>query len=140
METLKKENEELKRRMGSLETEDKHTQFQVNNLEDKVDRLDTNSKKKKFLIEGIREVEGRKEDIPRTVQDVLDQLTTPDSINYEACYRVGPFNTNHFRPIMVCFEKQADQDSVYTRRMELKATRDWTSPPTPPDKPKKSAN
>ena len=122
---LKKENTELKRQLDSLETEDKRTQFQVNALDDKVDRLESFCKKKNSIMEGVPEMEGRKEDLVKTVGAVLDQLAIRDSINFDACYRMGPFNKNRVRPILVCFERQTDRDLVYGKRMELKFTRDF---------------
>ena len=122
---LKKENTELKRQLDSLETEDKSTQFQVNALDDKVDRLESFCKKKNSIMEGVPEMEGRKEDLVKTVGAVLDQLAIRDSINFDACYRMGPFNKNRVRPILVCFERQTDRDLVYGKRMELKFTCDF---------------
>ena len=46
IETLKKENLELKKKVDGFETEDEKAQFQVNVIEDKLDRLETSSKKK----------------------------------------------------------------------------------------------
>ena len=53
--TLKKENAQLKQKLGMIEMEDKRTQFQVNCLADKVDRIETLTKKKSLLFEGIPE-------------------------------------------------------------------------------------
>ena len=125
IDLLKKENSELKTKLGSIDTEDKRTQFQVNVLEDKLDRLETYCKKKNLILEGVPETEGRKEDLVKTIGVVLDQLAIGDSINFKACYRVGPYNKNRVRPIMVCFERHSDRDLVYTKCMELKFTRDF---------------
>ena len=66
IDTLKKENEELKQKMGSLEIKDRRTQFQATTLEDKFDRLETQVKRKNLLFEGIPEPEGGKEDVARS--------------------------------------------------------------------------
>ena len=125
IDLLKKENADLKQKLGSIDTEDKRTQFQMNVLEDKLDRIETSTKKKNLIIEGISEVDGRKEDLEKTVGEVLDQLAIQKSINFEACYRVGPFNKHRTRPILVSFEKQVDRDMVYAKRMDLKNTRSF---------------
>ena len=58
----------------------------------------------------------------RTVCSLFDHLILNKRIDFEACYRVGPYIKGKTRPIMVCFEKQADRDLIYSRRMELKKT------------------
>ena len=47
------------------------------------------------------------------------------SFNFDACYRMGPYTKSRPRVILVTFEKQADRDEVYARRMELKNTADY---------------
>ena len=88
-------------------------------------RLETLAKKKNLILEGVPEVEGLRENLEKTIGEVLDQLAIPGSINFEASYRVGPYNKNRTRPIMVCFEKLIDRQLVYSKRMELKLTRDF---------------
>ena len=62
----------------------------------------------------------------KTISSLFDQLSiNRNVINFEACYRVGPYEKSRTRPIMVTFEKQLDRDLVYGRRMELKGTKDY---------------
>ena len=122
VDKLKAENAKLKQTLGLIEMEDRRTQFQVKSAEDKIDRLETLTKKKNLSIEGLPEVEGGREDVERSVCDLLDHLTVNKRINFDACYRIGPYNKNKTRPIMVCFEKQADRDLIYSKRMDLKKT------------------
>ena len=122
IESLKKENADLKKKMGVLEIEDKRKQFQATAVEDKLDRLETLVKKKNLLIEGVPEPVDQREDIENTVGGLFDELSVGKGISFEACYRMGTYNRNRSRPIMVSFEKQADKYLVYARRMELRST------------------
>ena len=122
IDVLKRENETLKQRIHLLDMEDKRTQFQVNSVEDKVDRLDTMGKKRNLTFEGVAEFEGRRENVEKTVGDIFEQLQVTKPIGFEACYRMGSANKNHPRAIMITFEHQADRDAIYARRMELKNT------------------
>ena len=119
IDDLKRENKSLRTKLGELETEDKRTQFQVQAMDDKVDRLDTVTKKRNLLFEGIPEQNGKKED-DKAISDLFDQLKVGRGINIEASYRVGPFNRSRDRPILVAFERQADRDLIYAKRMDLK--------------------
>ena len=123
IDVLKQENVTLKQRLSILELEDRRSQFQMSNIKDKVDRLETVSKKKNLVFEGVPEQrDSRREDLEKIVGNIFDQLSVSKSINFEACYRMGPTNKSQPRAIMVTFEKQADRDAIYSRRMELKNT------------------
>ena len=125
IDLLKKDNADLRKALGSVETEDKRTQFQVSGLEDKLDRLETSTKKKNLVLEGVPETEGRKEDSEKTVGTIFDQLLINQGINFDACYRVGSYISGRSRPILVSFERQGDRDLVYSKRFDLKQTRDY---------------
>ena len=120
IDVLKKENTKLKERLDALDTEDKRTQFQVKAVDERMEKLETIAKKKNLVFEGVPEAEGKKEDVQKTVCEVLDQLGINRPINFEACYRVGPYNKMRPRPIVVSFEKQGARDAVYARRVELR--------------------
>ena len=110
---------------AEMEIEDRRTQFQVKMMEGKVDKLDTITKKKNLILEGIPEIEGRREITEKTVEDLFDQLGVDKGINYESCFRVGPFIASKPRPILVGFHKQSDRDLIYAKRFDLKKTRDY---------------
>ena len=115
---LKKENADLKRQLANLDTEDKRTQFQIRDVADKLDRLDSVTKKKNLVFEGLQEE--KKEATDRVICNLFDRLNLGKGIFFEACYRVGPYSEAKPRPILVSFERQADRDMIYARRMELK--------------------
>ena len=46
-------------------------------------------------------------------------------MDYDTCYRMGPFNKVRCRPIVITFQSQADRDEVYARRVQMKKTADF---------------
>ena len=122
IDDLKKENTRLREKVANNELEGERTQFQVNRVDEKVDRLDTTGKKKNLSIEGLPEVREGRENVEKSIWDLLDQLNIGRGLELDTCYRVGPYNKNHTRPILVSFLKQADRDLVYSKRMELRNT------------------
>ena len=122
---LKAENAQLKQKMGEIIMEDKRTQFQVNAIENKLDRIETTTKKKNLIIEGVPELEGRNENVEKTISVLFDQLRVHEGISYEGCYRIGSYIKSRTRPIMVNFERQADRDAIYAKRFELRRTHDF---------------
>ena len=125
VDALKSENAQLKQKLGDTIMEDRKTQFQVNALESKVDRIETTTKRKNLIIEGVPEMEGRNENVEKSICELFDQLQVHKGINYEGCYRMGPYTKSRIRPIVVSFERQADRDAIYTKRFELKRTQDF---------------
>ena len=79
----KKEKADLKRALGNLETEDKRTQFQTQDITDQVDKLDTatNCKKKNLFIESIPEQEGRMEEVEKVIGAIFDQMNLNKVVN-----------------------------------------------------------
>ena len=115
----------MKKKLEAVEIEDKRTQFQTNALEDKIDRLETSSKKKNLIIEGVPEPEGRKEDVEKTVGNLFDQLAVGMGINFESCFRMGPYTKGRPRPIFLTFEKQTDRNLIHAKRLDLRRTADF---------------
>ena len=115
---LKKENAHLKLLLANMDAEDRRTQYQIKDVADKLDKLDSVTKKRNLIFEGVPE--GRKEATDRVICNLFDRLNLDKGIYFDACYRVGPFNEARPRPILVSFERQADRDLVYSRRMDLK--------------------
>ena len=98
----------LEHAMGNLEIEDRRTQFLIKDVSDKLDRLDSTTKKRNLLFDGIPEMEGRNENTGCLVCEIFYQLNVNKGINFDACYRVGPFSKNKPRPILVSLDRQAD--------------------------------
>ena len=122
---LKQENEEMKKKLEAVVLEDKKTQFQVEAVEDKVDRLETSSKRNNLIVEGLPEPDGRREDVEKTIGQLFDQLSVNKGVNFEACYRMGSYTKGKPRPIFLSFEKMADRNLLYAKRMDLRHTADY---------------
>ena len=104
IDDLKVENRSLKEKLEAFELEDRRTQFQVKAMDEKLDRLETVTKKKNLLLEGIPEQGGKKED-DKAVSDLFDQLKVDKGVNIEACFWVGSYNRSRDRPILVTRSK-----------------------------------
>ena len=110
MEELKAENRELRQKVNDLETEESRSAYQMNKLDEKVDRVDTHSRRKNLIFEGVPE-EGGKEDVCKTIWKLFDQLNINAGIDFDACYRQGNYNASRTRPIVISFLKQTDRGS-----------------------------
>ena len=121
IDTLKLENRELRQKVADLETEESRSAYQINKLDEKVDRVDTQTRRKNLILEGIAEVDG-KEDVGKTIWRLFDQLNVSTGMEFDACYRQGTFNANRTRPIVISFQRQVDRDMVYASRMNLRKT------------------
>ena len=122
---LRKENADLKTRLDALELEDKRSQFQAKLVDDKLYRLETTTKRKNLIFEGVPEIDGKREDVVKTIGSLFDQLKVHQGINFDACFRMGPYNKSRTRPILVSFERQTDRDLIYSRRMDMRHTQDF---------------
>ena len=125
IDTLKEENKDLRQKVQDLETEDKRNIHQMNRMEEKLDRVDTYSKKKNLIFEGVPELDGGREDVGKTIWGLFDQLNIDKGMDLDACYRQGNFNKNRTRPIVISFQKQTDRDLVYAKRTNLRKTQDY---------------
>ena len=122
IDQLKKENQQLKCQINELGTEEQRTAYQLKKVEEQVDRVDTNGKKRNLILEGVPEKDGGREDVSKAVWEVLDQLKLDRGMELDSCYRTGTYNKNRIRPIIVTFVRQADRDVVYSKRMDLRRT------------------
>ena len=122
---LKKENIALKTRLEAVELEEKRSQFQAKIVDDKLDRLETTTKKRNLIFEGVHEIDGKREEVDKTIGALFEQLGVQEGVNFDACFRMGPYNKSRTRPILVSFERQGDRDLLYARRMDLRRTRDF---------------
>ena len=122
IDTVKEENQMLRQRLAELETEESRSAYQLKKVEEKIDRVDTSSRKRNLIFENVREAEGGKEDIDKTVWGLLDQLNIGRGLELDVCYRVGGYNKNR---IVITFMRQSDRDLVYTKRVELRKTQGY---------------
>ena len=127
IDKLKKENRELKLKITKLEKEDRRNEYQVKDLDEKFERLDTVTRKRNLVFEGVPESDtNNKEDTQQKIYKVFDQMRIDHSVESDSCYRTGPYNKNRPRPIVVSFLKQSDRDYVFSQRMNLKDSKDYS--------------
>ena len=122
IDTLKEENINLRLKLADQATEESRSAYQINKLEEKVDRVDTLGRRKNLILEGVPEVADGKEDVEKTIWQVFDQLNINRRMDLDACYRQGYLNRNRPRPIVVTFQKLIDRDLIYASRMGLGKT------------------
>ena len=121
IDMLKAENRELRQKVSDLETEESRSAYQLNRLDDKIDRVDTQSRRKNLIFDGVPEKDS-KEDVVKTIWNLFDQLNINARMDFDACYRQGNYNPNRTRPILISFQTLNDPDMVYSSRMNLRKT------------------
>ena len=94
-------------------------------LEDRIDRLDTATRRKNLVLDGITENHDGKDNFGPLLQQLFNQIGITKNISYDTCHRVGPLNKRRCRPIIISFLTQADRDEVYARRINMKKTADF---------------
>ena len=113
--------------MLELEKEEKRNNYQISDLDEKIERLDTVVRKKNLGFEGVPEMNpGEKENMQRLVYDVFDQMSINHTVECDTCYRTGPYSRNKPRPIVVTFLKQMERDHVFSKRVNLKTSKDYS--------------
>ena len=60
-------------------------------VEAKLEKMDTTTRKKNLVIEGIPGGEGGMENVGKVVSNLFDQLRVNKEVNFEACYRLGSY-------------------------------------------------
>ena len=125
IDALKAENEELRTKLNDHALEGERSNYQLNKLEEKVDRVDTLGRRKSLVLEGLPEDINGKEDVGKTIWGLFDQLNINKGVELEACYRQGPPSRHRPRPIIIAFLRQGDRDMVYANRMNLRKKRDY---------------
>ena len=125
VDDLKNENRSLKNRITQLELEEKRNEMQMTTLEGRLDKLDTYTKRKNLVLEGIEETQDGRDNFQPLFYQLTKQIGIDRSIDYDTCHRVGPFNKDRCRPIVITFQRQADRDEIYAKRAQMKKTADF---------------
>ena len=120
VEDLQNENSDLRRYIDSLELEIGRNTYAVGKLETKQDKLEVTMKKKNVVFEGVEEVNGEREDIHKTIKDLLGDMGITNNVEYDAVYRVGQKQGDRPRPILISFMRQDAKEFVFSKRANLK--------------------
>ena len=81
IDDLKAANHKLQQQIGDLETEEERLKYQMKKLDDRIDKVETSGKKKNLIIEGMPEIAGGKEDVVKTIWELLDQMPPPPPLH-----------------------------------------------------------
>ena len=67
VDTLKGENQTLRQKLADLEIENSRSTYQMKKMEEKIDKVDTYSRRRNLIFEGIPEAVDGKEDVEKTI-------------------------------------------------------------------------
>ena len=126
VDVLKEENVHLRNKMSEMELEEKRNEFHLKRVDEKLDRQDTSLKRKKLIIEGLRESNNGKEDLRPIIFQLLDDMGARKDITYDTAYRVGPYSNRRPRSVVITFVRIADRDEVYSLRTKLQRSKDFS--------------
>lgn len=96
-------------------------------LEQRVEELEAKGRRKTLLIHGVKEDPVHADPLKEVFGIINGQLgcSSITSADLEACYRLGPPNTQRTkpRPIIIKFTRRTDRNDVWARKKCLKGTR-----------------
>ena len=111
---VKTEISNLKQLIGNIAIEDRRTQFQVKDVTDRMDKMDSQSKKKNLIYEGLPEAEDRKVICSIFYQISVNSLNR--GINFDAltCKHsiLGPFYLLVAKPCHRCIKVGSKHKNV----------------------------
>ncbi len=133
LEFSQKSIDEIRKRLGAIE--EKQTKFsslsqevqtlkmQNRQLHEKLERLESYSRKNNLIITGLKESDG--ENPEQVVSQFLSTLV-PGSVAVERCHRLGPSQRKgKSRPMIVRFQSYPDRKKVWEKRFQLKGKDVW---------------
>ena len=119
---LKEENIALKDALNELSMEIKRNTFAIQGLAVKQENLDTNTRKKNLVFDGVPERPDQtgRENLHEAVCSLLSDMGITKSVEYDAAYRMGQKRGKHPRPLLVSFMRQDDRNFIYSKRSQLR--------------------
>ena len=120
---LKEENISLKEALQELSLEIKRNTYAIQGLTTKHENLDTNTRKKNLIFEGLpeRQDQGGRENLHEAICQILSELGITKPVEYDAAYRLGQNKQGkHPRPLLVSFVRQDDRNFIFSKRAQLR--------------------
>lgn len=114
IENLKGKISELEKKVNTLEDGKK-------NATTKCEQLEQYAKLKQLRIYGIQENKG--ENLKQTINNVFCHKLNLENISMDDCYRIGTFEVNKSRPVIVNFENMQQRNLVYFNKKKLKGSK-----------------
>ena len=120
LDTLKKQNTDLKNYAEHLEFEIKRNKYAIDSGATKLDKVENAAKRKNLISEGIPEGDRGLEDLPRLLSNLFRELGIDATIDIDQIYRIGPFRPKYKRQILISFLRVDDRDYVFDKRAKLR--------------------
>ena len=120
VEELKEENAALKGSLQELSLEIQRNTYAIQKITTKHENLETATRKKNLIFEGVPEQQGGRENLHETVYNIMAELGIEKPIEYDATYRIGARPGRFPRPIFISFLRQDDRNMVYGSRIHLR--------------------
>ena len=127
MKDLKEENESLKESLLEMSLEIQRNTYAIQKLTGKQANLETNTKKKNLILEGVPELQQRdvRENLQDTICAIFAEMGISKPIDYDLAYRIGNYAGKAPRPILISFIRQDDRNMIYANRLQLRKTRNF---------------
>ena len=134
---LKEENDTLKESLIELSLEIQRNTYAIQNLTAKHTNLESNTKKRNLIFEGIPEQQpGSRENLHERICALFSEMGIVKPIDYDMAYRIGSIPGKNPRPILISFIRQDDRNLIYAARTQLRKSRNfqrvWVSEDVPP--------
>ena len=120
---LKEENAVLRGALMELKLEMERNTYAIQKLNTKHENLETSSRRKNLIFEGVPENQAGRENLHDTVCKILSEIGITRPMDYDAAYRIGQKPGKYPRPIFISFCRQDDRNIVYTNRTQLRNSR-----------------
>ena len=117
---LKEENAALKEALQELTLEVDRNAYAIQKLSGKHENLDTATKRKNIIFEGVPESQGGRENLHDTIYQIFTEMGIQKRIDYDMAYRMGQKPGKYPRPIFISFLRQDDRNIVFANRVRLR--------------------
>ena len=123
---LQEENTALKSILEELSLEIKRNSFAIQKLDSKQERMETDSRKKNLIFEGVPEQQGVRENLQEGICQIFSEMEIERQISYDAVYRVGQRPGKYPRPLFVSFVRLDDRNLIFANRSHLRNSQHFT--------------
>ena len=120
---LKEENSTLRGALKELQLEMERNAYAIQKLSHKHENLETATRRRNLIFEGVPEIPDGRENLHDTVCRVLSEMGISKPVDYDSAYRIGMKQGKYPRPVFVSFCRQDDRNLVYANRTQLRNSR-----------------
>ena len=120
VQDIKEENATLRESLKELSLEIQRNTYAIQKLTTKNENLETTTRKKNLIFEGVPEQQGGRENLHETIYNIMTELGINKQEEYDAIYRIGARPGKFPRPIFISFLRQDNRNMVYRNRTNLR--------------------